>query len=139
MTVIGVLISTLAVIGLAISSYFTAVSYRWIRPDARWIPPFCRMEEQTCASIVLTPQARVFGVPNSVLGQVFYLSLLTGAWLGLLDGPLRSAYLAGSALTVGLAVYLSYSLLYVIRVRCVLCFGSHGINLVSFALLALME
>ena len=138
MPVIETVISVLAGAGLLVASYFTGVAYRWMRPDARWIPPVCRMEEQTCASIVFTPQARVFGVPNSVLGQLFYLSLLLGVWLGLLDGSLRMLYLVGSAVTVGLAAYLSNSLLYVIRVPCALCFTSHGINLAIFTLLVLL-
>ena len=109
-----------------------------MRPDAAWIPAFCRMGEQTCASIVFTPGARVFGLPNSVLGQVFYAALLVGAPLGLLDQPLLLAlYRAGSLVTVALAIYLSYALLFVMRVPCPLCFASHGINAVIFVLLLL--
>ena len=133
---IATLLLLLAVVGLLISSYFTAVAYRWMRPDARWIPPVCRMDEQTCASIVFTPQARVFGLPNSALGQVFYFALGLAVWRGWLGGPVGSLFLGASVLTVGLAVYLSYDLLFVIRVRCVLCLASHIINVAIFALLA---
>ena len=133
-------VSLLAAVGIAISTYFTAVAYRWVRPDTRWIPAFCRMGEKTCASIVFTPRARVFGLPNSVLGQAFYLALLAGLPLGLLDRPpLAALYLGASLLTVGLAVYLSYSLLFITRVPCVLCFTSHGINTVIFLLLILRQ
>ncbi|MCE2543354.1 MAG: hypothetical protein J4F30_07965 [Acidobacteria bacterium] len=94
----------LAVVGLGISTYFTGVAYRWIRPDTRWIPAFCRMGERTCASIVFTPRARVFGLPNSVLGQVFYVALLAGLPLGLLDQPaLFMLYLGASLAPVLLA------------------------------------
>ena len=134
-TALDLLICALAAVGLLIASYFTAVTYRWMGTDPGWIPPVCRIEEQTCALILLTPQARVFGLPNSVLGQIFYLSLILGAWLGLMDGSFQIIYLTCSAVTVVLAVYLSYSLLYVIRVPCVLCFTSHGVNLAIFALL----
>ena len=128
----------LAAVGLCVSTYFTAVAYRWMRPDARWIPSFCRMGEQTCASIVFTPRARVFGLPNSVLGQLFYLALLAGAPLGLLDWTaLFVLYLGASLVTVVLAVYLSYSLLFITRVPCVLCFTTHGINAAIFLLLIL--
>ena len=136
LSLIATLLVVLALIGLLISSYFTAVAYRWMRPDSRWVPPVCRMDEQACASIVFTPQARVFGLPNSVLGQVFYFSLGLAVWRGWLGGPVGSLFLGASVLTVGLAVYLSYSLLFVIRVRCVLCFASHIINVAIFALLA---
>ena len=127
----------LAAIGLLIASYFTAVAYGWMRAEARWIPRFCRLGEATCASIVFTPQARVFGVPNSLLGQVYYASLLAGVPAGALDEPwLRGAWLAASLATVGLGAYLTWSLVFVTRVACGLCFTSHGINAVIFVLLA---
>ncbi len=129
------LIALLAVVGFSIASYFTAIAYRWVQPDASWIPTFCRMDEQTCASIVFTPQARVFGLPNSVLGQVYYLALVVTAGVGSAEGTVLYTLLAASALTVGLAIYLSYSLLFVLRVPCKLCFTSHGLNIVLFALL----
>ena len=131
------LLILLSVAGLLIATYFTAVAFRWVRPDVRWVPSFCRMDEQTCASIVFTPQARVFFVPNSVLGQLFYLAVMLGAVLGWLNGPepLPAVYVVASALTVSLGIYLSYALLFVNRVACPLCFTSHGINLVIFLVL----
>ncbi len=133
-----ILIGLLAALSFLISSYFTAVAYRWITPDANWIPSFCRMGEQTCASIVFTPRARVFGLPNSLLGQVFYLALLT-AVVGnfLFTKPFVYVYLLTSLVTVLLGMYLSYSLLFITRVPCKLCFTSHGINLVIFILLVI--
>ena len=130
------ILAGLAALGFAIASYFTAVAYRWIRADESWIPAFCRMEDRTCASIVFTPQARVFGPPNSVLGQIYYLWLLLGVGTGRLDQPgvLAVSGLA-SLLSVGLAAYLSYQLVYVTRVPCPLCFTAHGINTVICALL----
>ena len=128
----------LSVIGMTISTYFTAVAYHWIRADERWIPGFCRMGEQTCASIVFTPQARVFGLPNSLLGQIFYVAIIIGVPLGLVDQPLLwRLYLSASLVTVGLGVYLSYSLLFVTRVPCKLCFTSHGLNTIIFVVLLL--
>ena len=41
-------------------------------------------------------------------------------------------------MTVALALYLSYALLFVMRVPCPLCFASHGINAVIFVLLLLL-
>lgn len=126
----------LALMGLLISSYFTAVAYRWMEPDHAWVPKVCRLGERTCATIIDTPRGRLFGLPNSVLGQVFYVALLIGVPAGLVTStPWMWAYLAGSALTVGVGVFLTYSLLFVTRVRCRLCFASHAINLVIFLLL----
>jgi len=40
-----------------------------------------------------------------------------------------------SATAVGLGLFLTYSLLFVLRVRCVLCFTSHVVNLALFGIL----
>ena len=48
-------------------------------------------------------------------------------------------YLGASFVTVGLGLYLSYSLLFITRVRCPLCFTSHGLNAAIFVLLLLQE
>jgi len=135
---VALLLTLLSSAGLLIATYFTAVAYRWVRPDVGWVPAFCRMDEQTCATIVFTPQARLIGLPNSVLGQVFYVMMLLGVQLEWLSGPdtLRMAYLAASAASVGIGVYLSYALVFTLRVPCPLCFTSHGINLVIFSILA---
>ena len=129
-------LSALCLLGFGISSYFTGVAYHWVRPDTRWIPAICRMGEQTCATIVFTPRARVFGLPNSVLGQVFYATLVVVAVSGALGEPLvRLIWLSFSGVTVLLGLYLTYSLLFVTRVNCVLCLTSHAINLVLFVIL----
>ena len=134
----ALLLTALSTAGLLVATYFTAVAYRWVRPDVRWVPAFCRMDEQTCATIVFTPQAHLFGLPNSVFGQAFYIAVLLGAQFGwvLSPGPLRGAYLGVSLLTVCIGVYLSYVLLFTLRVPCPLCFTSHGINLAVCAIVA---
>ncbi len=132
------LLLSLSVLGFFISLYFTAVAYRWIRPDVPWIPTFCQLGEKTCATIVFTPRARVFGLPNSVLGQVFYVALMAGVAGGFLySPPAYYAYLMASLVTVCLGLFLTYSLLFVTRVHCTLCFTSHGINFIIFLILVL--
>ena len=134
----SLLLFLLSVLGFFISFYFTAVAYRWIRPDVPWIPTFCQLGEKTCATIVFTPRARVFGMPNSVLGQVFYVLLLAGVAGGFLySPPAYYAYLMASLVTVGLGIFLTYSLLFVTRVLCILCFTTHGINFIIFLILVL--
>ena len=138
MTVTGMVLIALSALGFLISCYFTAVAYRWIPPNAPWIPAFCRMGERTCASIVDTPRARLFGVPNSALGQLFYLALALGVVSGVLfANPFFIVYLAFSGLTVMVGLFLTYSLLFLTRVPCPLCFTSHGINFVIFILLVM--
>lgn len=126
----------LAAAGFVIASYFTAVAWRWMAPDARWIPAVCRLEERTCASVIFTPSARVFGPPNSLLGQIYYAALLVATPLGLLADPWAWRLLvAASLVTVALGIYLSYALLAILRVPCPLCFAAHGINALVCGLL----
>lgn len=130
------LLAALGILGLFISTYFTAVAYRWVSPETRWVPSFCRMGERTCATIVDSPRAKVFGVPNSVLGQLFYLALLAGIATGILwESPFYLLALLASGGTVVLGAFLTYSLLFLTRVPCPLCFTSHFLNLCIFLLL----
>ncbi len=132
------ILALLAAVGLMIASYFTAVRYRWVAPDVRWIPTFCRMDDKTCASVVFTPSAQVFGPPNSLFGQIYYTALLVAVALDAFgDLLVWQAFVAASIVTVGLALYLGYALLVVLRVPCPLCFTSHGINTVICGLLLL--
>ncbi|HEY8477782.1 MAG TPA: vitamin K epoxide reductase family protein [Chloroflexota bacterium] len=133
-----VAIVLLALVGLYIALYFTLVTYRVLRPDTRLVPFFCRMEEGVCASIVTSPYARaLLGVPNSLLGVVYYAALLVGVATGLLAHPvLLTALRVVALLTVALGVYLTHALLFVLRTPCPLCLASHAINL-ALALLLL--
>ncbi len=133
-----VILASLAVVGLAIATYFTAVALHWITANARWIPIFCRMDHTTCASVIFTRSARLFGPPNSLLGQIYYVTLIIAIGLDwLIDVRVWRVFVATSLVTVGLAVYLSYTLLVTLKVPCPLCFTSHGINTVIFGLLLL--
>lgn len=130
------LLVLLASAGTVISLYFTALAYRWVTPDSASIPAFCRMGEQTCATVIDSPRARMFGLPNSLLGLLYYAGLLTLLGSGRLGSP-PWIWLAliTSAGTVGLGAFLTYSLLFLTRIPCRLCFTSHAINLVLFILL----
>ena len=119
-----------ALVGLAVSSYFTGVTYGLLPADWGAIPRFCRLEERTCRQIVETREARVFGVPNSVLGVAYYLILGAVAVRGgSLPDPWPALLLAVAWGTVVLGAYLTYRLLAVLKVPCPLCLFSHGLNL----------
>lgn len=132
----------LALLGLANALYFTAVTYRWVRPDPRWLPrPLC-MDEQTCARVVDTPQARLlFGVPNSVLGAAWYVLVLAAAGQALATGAVPPSWclplLAASLATVAMSAYLAWVLLARLRTPCALCFLGHGVNAALLVLLSL--
>ncbi len=136
MIVIEITLMVGSCVGFCISSYFTALSYRWIHSDTSWIPSFCRMGKKTCASIIDTPRARLFGIPNSALGQLFYLALIVALLTSqLFTSPFYFLCLTASALTVLMGLFLTYSLLFWTQVSCPLCFMSHGINFLIFVLL----
>ena len=119
-----------ALAGLAVSSYFTGVTYGVLPTDWRAIPRICRLEAKTCRQIIDTREARVFGVPNSLLGVAYYLVLGFVAVRGApLPAPWPALLLAAAWGTVALGVYLTYRLLFVLRVPCPLCLFSHALNL----------
>ena len=119
----------LCVLGLWISVYFTGVSYRWFPADVKWIPQVCQLKEESCQLVIHTPRAKLFGVPNSVYGIGLYLYLIL-FFLGL---PLPWVLgLAGAGLATLRSIYLAYSLIFVTRVACPLCFTTHLINLFLF-------
>ena len=134
----GALVILLATTGFVTASYVTVVTFGWMRPDAPWVPRVCRMDPDTCSSVVFSSQARLFGVPNSVLGQLGYLALVTAAASGrLFTAPIYWVAVAMSLGTVALGLYLAYVLLFVIRAPCVACFAAHAINLALACVLLL--
>ena len=124
---INLIIFALSLIGLWISTYFTGVYYKWFSLDVRWIPKVCRLKEETCVTVLGTPRAKLFGIPNSAFGIFLYLYLI-------LDLFFFSPVIALIALGFSLlrSIYLAYSLLFVTRIPCILCFTTHVINLALF-------
>jgi uncharacterized membrane protein len=136
--------------GLADALYFTLAYYGRIR-KARWVPEiFCAREDSSCVTVVRTPYARVFGVPNSLLGVFYYVLLVV--WIGfvprhvsILGHILRPSETLGLLLlgvslsTVILGFYLIYALRRVLHTHCPLCYAAHAINLILFVLLVLVS
>jgi len=119
----------LSLTGLWISIYFTGVSYRWFPPNVKWIPRFCQLKEASCQLVIETPRAKLFGIPNSVYGigmyaylLLYFVGLPLPWWIGFVSAGLATLR----------SIYLAYSLLFVTRIPCPLCFTSHGINLILF-------
>jgi len=121
---IELLLASCAIAGLAIASYFSLVYYRLIEADNRWIPSFCRMERGACMRILDTPEAKVFGVPNSLLGVIYY-----GAILIVPIQQFETLFLVASIFSVGLGMYLVHALFVRLKMHCPLCYTAHGINL----------
>lgn len=142
------LIIALALAGLIISFYFTLAYYGRIK-KARWVPEIlCAREGSSCVTVVQTPYARVFGVPNSLLGILYYVVLIL--WAG--ANRLQLEYseqvitvhfvrfeillLPISLITVVLGFYLLYALRRKLLIDCPLCYAAHAINLAIFALVS---
>jgi uncharacterized membrane protein len=130
-----IIIGILSFIGLLISVYFAAMYHKFMPNVDRFVPRVCRMEPGTCATVLETRQARLFGVPNFDLGILFYTGLAVSALLPDSWNELRTMLFLGSMVAVAMGFYLLYSLLFHLRVHCTLCYASHVINILVFLLL----
>lgn len=84
-------------------------------------------------SVVKTPRAHLFGVPNSLLGALYYPGLAVAVWLA--RGAIAEVVLLVVALgAAATSAYLAYSLIYITRRECPYCWTAH---LVNWSLLAL--
>jgi uncharacterized membrane protein len=148
MMLLRFVICVLSLVGLADALYFTFAYYGRIR-KARWIPEIlCAREGSACVTVVQTPYARVFGVPNSLLGIAYYLLLIAGAVENWSFGNKSSVHFTSFAVPIGMAILiligactilLGFYLIYVLRrklhVDCPLCYTAHAINVLIFVLL----
>ncbi len=112
MSVAPWLLLGLAALGGILAVYFALAYYG--RIEARAIPAvLCRREERSCMTILDTPYARLFGVPNSVLGLGLYAVTGLVAVLALAGTPPRWLWwtnLAAAAAAVATAPYLVWAL-----------------------------
>ena len=128
-------VGILSLVGLLISVYFAAIYHRVVPNIDRYVPQFCQLEPAACATVLETPQARLFGVPNFDLGILYYMSLLGSALLSALWKQLHLMLFLGSIVTVLAGFFLSYVLVFRLRIRCTLCFVSHAVNFLIFLFL----
>ena len=137
---------TLAAAGLYIAAYFTLVYYGVLEASTMLMPRVCRLEKRTCETVLSTRFARVFGVPNSLLGVAYYTAvivLLSTGWIDALGGiaiggvglELSVIVVIVAWFTVLLGTFLAYSLFFIIRIPCPLCLAAHTINLALAVLL----
>ena len=142
-------VASLSLAGLADALYFTFAYYGRVR-KSRWVPQvLCAREGSSCVTVVRTPYGSVFGLPNSLLGIVYYVLLLLWvlAWHSATFGfRVGMAYffitftdilIAAGAVTVALGFYLVYALRRILRTNCPFCYAAHAINVVLLALLVL--
>ena len=133
---LSIAIVVLSLVGLWNAFYFTFAYYGRVK-KARWIPEIlCAREGSSCVTVVQTPYARVVGLPNSLLGIIYYAVLILWTAVSAL-APAWFIWLliAASAVTVVLGFYLVYALNVKLRTHCPLCYMGHAINAMLFVLL----
>lgn len=124
------LLLLLLLIGILISLYFTLVYYQRIPANYFLVPRVCRMKESACQTVLSTRDARVFGIPNFVVGVLYYFIVFLVVAAGIENewvSELQVLFYV-SLFVVLFGGYLTYSLLFKIKIFCPLCFVSHGIN-----------
>ncbi|MEX1139849.1 MAG: vitamin K epoxide reductase family protein [Bacteroidota bacterium] len=131
----NILLIPISTIGLFISIYFALVYRNIIRPDTTWIPTFCRIDEQSCGSILRTPEAKIIRIPNFYLGIGYYVALIVLSFFPSIMQDFLFELRMLSGFTVFVGIVLTYSLIWRIKISCVLCFTSHAINLILFLVL----
>ena len=126
------LIGILATAGFTISAYFAMSVRSSTNVLDRIVPEFCRIGPDRCRTILGTRQAKLFGMPNYLLGIFFYVGLLGSAILDSLWRQLHLFLFLGSILTLPTGLYLSYILVWRLKIPCFLCLTSHVINFIIF-------
>jgi uncharacterized membrane protein len=118
------LLLALVVPAMLINVYFTSlILERWARLRGRlgWLFRTCGADTSTCAVVVKTPYARIFGgVPNVALGIVWCAALagLACWWLSVGRTPVPWPFLLVAAGTLIVAAYLVYALVVVLKQPC---------------------
>lgn len=79
-------------------------------------------------SVVQTERATLFfGMPNSLIGLLYYAAIAAVSWLARGTMPIALAA-AAAAFAAGTSAYLAYSLLFVTRRSCPYCWTAHAVN-----------
>lgn len=142
------LVVILSLGGLVDAFYFTFAYYGRVR-RARWVPEIlCAREGSNCVTVVQTPYARVFGIPNSLLGIIYYMLLIVWvlgrpwrrfSFIGfgrfLIYASFTNILILASMVAVILGLYLIHSLIHKLHTHCPLCYLAHGINVALLVLL----
>lgn len=96
-----------------------------------------RREGAACGSVLLGPRSRLLGVPNTLVGAVFYAGVMAAFALGRGQAGqwARGAAAVAGLAAAGVSVYLLWSLMRRDG-TCPICLAGNAINLVLAGLLA---
>lgn len=136
---IPLVIVVLALIGLADSIYLTLVHLRIVDPASLESSGVCNLAIRTCASVILSPQASIAGIPHALLGAAYFAVVLGAALLRVVNGRWFAPWEMLAFLIVGLgwSAFLTQELLLRLFVPCPFCLTAHAINAVVLALYAI--
>lgn len=95
-------------------------------------PNVCKLEAGGCQVLFRTPNAALLGVPNSLLGVLYYPLLALGLLLG---WPFLLLF-AASSFAFGMTVYLAWVLLRD-KLECRICWTGHVCNILIWLILLL--
>lgn len=120
--VLQAVVTVLAGVGFYASLFMLAKAWRAARGEVRG------------PSVVKTPQAHLLGLPNSLLGCLYYVFVAVAIWF---SGavPMAQALAVVALLAAATSLVLAYSLLFVTRRMCPYCWTAHAANW-AIALLA---
>lgn len=119
--IVRAMVTVLCGVGLYSSLFMLRKSIRAARGEIRG------------PSVVKTPRAHLFGVPNSLLGSFYYPALAVTVWF--VRSPIAALVLVVVVFfAAATSVALACSLLFITRRECPYCWTSHAVN---WALLAL--
>jgi len=127
------LLNVLLMIAAALGFFAACLAFYgryYILPALFTGPTICRLEAGGCQILFRTKEAALLGLPNSLLGILFYPSLAIAAALRLPDWLL---FLASSA-SFFMTLYLA-RLLISRRLECRICWAGHTANAVIWVVL----
>lgn len=85
-------------------------------------------------SVVMTARAKLTGLPNALLGSIFYVAVLIATPF-LATHLVWMAVFAAAALAGAFSIFLAFSLLFVTRMPCPYCWTGHVVNWLLIAML----
>ncbi len=123
-----IIVALLAFAGWAFSFYFVSVTTGRLTPNIWWMPPFCRMSEGSCQTLVETPYGTILGRPNAFWGTLYYPFLVLVIAAAALDTVDVGVLVGLASLAMIISLYLLWGL-YRLRTACPVCFATHAVNL----------
>jgi len=116
----------MCLLGAVVSLYFTSVYLGMPLPVLKSLANACRMDTSQCQRVLDTAESHLFGLPNFVLGLLYYLVLMLAY---VFSFPFQAILIIVAWGVVILSLYLAFQLYFVLKMSCPLCYLSHVLNI----------